>query len=51
VGRACALLAWPRWLDALCAIGVFGALYIGVMSLCRVPEARRFLAPIARLRR
>jgi len=27
---------------------VFGALYIGVMSLLRVPEALRFIAPLAR---
>ena len=48
VGRACGALAWPRWLDAVCAILVFGATYLGVMSLLRVPEALRFLAPVVR---
>ena len=48
VGRACGSLAWPRWLDAICAISVFGVIYLGVMSLLRVPEALRFVSPIGR---
>jgi putative peptidoglycan lipid II flippase len=33
----------PSWLGAVLAIAVFGALYLGVMRLARVPEARGFL--------
>ena len=47
-GQACRSLPWPRWLDAVCAIVVFGVLYLGGMSLSRVPEALRFVAPVAR---
>jgi len=34
-----AQLALPGWLGALAAIGVFGAVYLGVMIAAKVPEA------------
>jgi putative peptidoglycan lipid II flippase len=41
--------AWT-WLSALAAIGVFGAVYLGIMILARVPEAGAFTRRLRRRR-
>jgi putative peptidoglycan lipid II flippase len=41
-------LALPRWLAALVAIGVFGAVYLGAMAVAKVPEASGFVRRILR---
>ncbi len=37
-----AVLDLPRWLGALAAVGAFGAVYLGITSAARIPEARAF---------
>ena len=39
------------WLSALAAIGVFGAAYLGIMIVARVPEAGAFTRRLHRRRR
>jgi hypothetical protein len=38
------------WLSAVAAIGVFGAAYLGVMTVARVPEAGAFTRRLRRRR-
>ena len=46
--RLAAELDLPRWLGALAAVGVFGAIYFGVMLAAKVPEARAFTRRVLR---
>ncbi|HMG22807.1 MAG TPA: hypothetical protein VK607_15845, partial [Kofleriaceae bacterium] len=49
-GELAALAGAPTWLSALAAIGAFGAAYLGIMSLARVPEAAAFTRRLRRRR-
>jgi putative peptidoglycan lipid II flippase len=47
-GRLATTAGAPMWLSALAAIGVFGAVYLGTMSVARVPEAGAFTRRLRR---
>ncbi|MBA3464822.1 MAG: murein biosynthesis integral membrane protein MurJ [Deltaproteobacteria bacterium] len=44
-------LGWTGWKGALVAVPVFGAIYLGVMSVAKVPEATGFTRRLRRKKR
>ena len=44
-------LGWKGWQGALVAVPVFGAIYLGVMSVAKVPEAAAFTRRLRRKKR